>query len=164
MFVYEEEGEREEYEDSISVKTARSSLLRLLAVCSVTDVYNSYQRRQAHSRTAPEVPSSLAAVEADSVETGSGLTAEVEAADGEAEMDQKSLSQSWEGDVTECALTDPERSPAADNGMYPLAARYALLNNVYYVILGRTNVRLLLRLIEYVLTAIIRWRYSACLP
>ena len=115
-----EETEEEDTEEAS--KDGRSSLFSVLTVCSFTDVYNAYQRRQA--RLLPDVNSS-AGIEADFV-AGSGLTAEVvDTTPGE---DRKSLSPTLDSGVvpTDVGLTNV--APSTDNGVYPLAARYASQN------------------------------------
>ena len=115
-----EEDEEEDVEEAS--KKGRSSLLSVLTACSFTDVYNAYQRRQA--RLQPDVNSS-AGIEADCI-AGSGLTAEV--VDTTPGADRKSLSPTSDSGVVppESGLTNV--APSTDNGVYPLAARYALQN------------------------------------
>jgi len=118
----EEEKEKEEETESDDVmKKGRSSLFSVLAVCSFTDVYNAYQRRQA--RLQQEFNSSNVA---DSV-SGSDLTAEVDdrAVDATLDAYRKSSMPTWDS----CAPTEAELSnaaPPSDNGVYPLAARCVL--------------------------------------
>jgi len=118
------DDDTDEGEDSEeALKKGRSSLLSVLAVGSFTDVYNAYQRRQA--RLQLEVHSS-AGNEIDCV-TGSGLAAEVDeqAADIAPGADRTSSTPTWDSGVVpaEGALTNV--APPTDNGVYPLAARYA---------------------------------------
>ena len=92
-----------------AAKKGRTSLLSVLAVCSFTDIYNSYQRRQGRRRGAPEVLAATAENEPDS-ETGSGLTADANA-------DRKTAT--WNGAVVRAE----DVALPSDSGVYPLAAR-----------------------------------------
>jgi len=133
----EPEMEAEEEPEEVA-KRGRSSLFGVLAVCSFTDIYNSYQRRQARRRR-PEVDAS-AGNEAD-CETGSGLTAEV--VDDDADR-KTPPSPTWDGAVvrTRDELTDV--APHSDDGFYPLAARYVLQHCLSCIVTCWYKVHLLL--------------------
>ena len=124
-----DEEDVEECEDA--TKKGRASLFSVLAVCSFTDVYNAYQRRQA--RLQPDV-NLTAGNEADAG-TGSGLTAEVDERLVDT-ADRKSPTPTWDSDVVS---TLSNVTPSSDNGVYPLAARYALQPSVLYRKTTRTH-------------------------
>ena len=124
----EVEPEMEDEPEEVA-KKGRSSLFSVLAVCSFTDIYNSYRRREARRRV-PEVRAS-AGNEADS-ETGSGLTAEADEDAVETAPDRKSTTPTWDGGAVvraEGELTD--EAPPGENGVYPLAAR--CVSASYYI-------------------------------
>ena len=112
------EEEKTQSDDSVKKGSGMTSLLGVLAVCSFTDVYNSYQRRLA---TAARAPGNTA----DRCSTGSGLSAaEV---DDHVVEDRKSLTESRDScnAPLDVELSSTAATPAA-NGLYPLAARFVL--------------------------------------
>jgi len=124
----EVEPETEEEPEEVA-KKGRSSLFSVLAVCSFTDIYNSYRRREARRRV-PEVRAS-AGNEADS-ETGSGLTAEAADLDAvETAPDRKSTTPTWDGAVVRAEGELTDEAPPGENGVYPLAAR--CVSASYYI-------------------------------
>ena len=110
----EAEVDEPEAEAEAASTRGRTSLLSVLAVCSFTDVYNSYQRREARRRPPP--PS-----DDPNPETGSSLTAEVDKVD--ADRKRSSTPTSSDGAVVREEDELAQLAPPTDNGVYPLAAR-----------------------------------------
>jgi len=110
----EDGGPEAEVEEEEAGSKGRASLFMVLAACSFTDIYNSYQRRQTRLQT-PEVHSNKVDSEA-----GSGLTAEVD--EEMVDTDRKSPPVIWN---TAVVHTEGQLAPPIDNDVYPLAARYA---------------------------------------
>jgi len=115
------DDEAEEKTDSDDgEKKGMTSLLGVLAVCSFTDVYNSYQRRLAR-RTQPSTPANIAAATTDySAATGNSLSAEVDY--HVVEADRKSLTESCTAPPLDVELSSTAAT-SVDNGLYPLTAR-----------------------------------------
>ena len=127
--------EAEEDSDEVEKKCGLSSLLNVLAACSFTDVYRSYERRQPRRKRTVD---SLAGNDVDDSQRGGcGLTAasaappEVDENEADSDTDRKWLSTAavatWANGVRMAAAIDPTSAvpSGGDGALYPLAARYA---------------------------------------